>query len=689
MIIPLAACTGREPPPAAPAPAPGATPPPADPAAANTTCEDCHPEEAARFRATGMGRSLAPVADAPAIERFDAATVDHPTSGFRYRALRDAEGRLWQEEQLLADPTRVRRIEARWILGSGNHARTYLGLLDGSLVELPLTWYSRRGAWDLSPGYDRPDQWRLERPITPPCLFCHNGLTPALPGTQAGYALPLAAGIGCDRCHGDGTAHAAARQAGTGPAPGAPDPSIFNPGREPADRQLQVCQQCHLQGEVAVLHAGQRWDRYDPRAPLASFVAQFRRGGSARFTVASHGHRLRLSACAQDPRLTCTTCHNPHEDATPATHRAACLSCHTATRPCPDPAAATESCAGCHMAAGGPADVPHVRFTDHFIRRRPTADADPGAGVPTTALVDLVAGADEGGPGGRLRAALAQSQLWLQKRLADHLPIAQAALEAVIAAGPQPDLGSAHAALGRIYAFQGRHAEALAAFARVGTPGFEDAARLPDDVAASQVALGRLPAALATLEAADRQQPTVARQVERGRLLRRLGRLPEARAVLEKVIESTTYDPSALAELAGVAFQQGDAAEASRHVAAALARDGAYPPALLVAAQLELRAGRPGAARPLLDVLVQRDPRAQPAFGLRAQVHEALGQPAAALADYEQASRLGPTPPDVALSAARLALTLGRRDVARGLLDAALARSPGDARLRALRDEVR
>ncbi|MEZ4464670.1 MAG: hypothetical protein R3F43_09255 [bacterium] len=116
------------------------------------------------FRATGMGRSMAPVADAPVIEAGGPVEVAHPVSGFRYTVYRDEAGRLWQEERLIADPTRVRRLEARYVIGSGNHGRSYAGLRDGTLVELPLTWYSRRNLWDLSPGYDRRDQWRFERP---------------------------------------------------------------------------------------------------------------------------------------------------------------------------------------------------------------------------------------------------------------------------------------------------------------------------------------------------------------------------------------------------------------------------------------------------------------------------------------------------------------------------------------------
>ena len=46
----------------------------------------------------------------------------------------------------------------RWVVGSGHHSLTYAAEADGFLVESPATWYAGRRRWDVSPGYDRPDQ---------------------------------------------------------------------------------------------------------------------------------------------------------------------------------------------------------------------------------------------------------------------------------------------------------------------------------------------------------------------------------------------------------------------------------------------------------------------------------------------------------------------------------------------------
>jgi hypothetical protein len=396
-----------------------------------------------------MGRSLYTPQSRPAIEDFSKAddaqwaraSPTRPCATPMAACGRRSDGGRRQHW--------VRRIEAKYIIGSGNHTRSYLGEVDGQLVQLPLTWYSTRKLWDLSPGYEQANQPRFGRLVEAECLFCHNGLTPLKPNTVAAYP-PLAHGIGCDRCHGDGAVHVAQRQAGKGPAAGQQDPSIFNPGRETPDRQLQVCQQCHLQADASVVHAGHRWDRYDPRLPLDRYLSVFRRTGQdgAAFTIASHGRRLALSTCAQQSadKLGCTTCHNPHANPTPESHRAACLGCHSegAKAKCPDPAAAEGTCHRCHMAAGETADVPHVNFTDHFIRKRPDQGAGQASGagsISSTPWPASVIRPRDTPAQALLRLGLAHAQLWRFEGQERHRPEARARLTTPLQAVPHSTEG--------------------------------------------------------------------------------------------------------------------------------------------------------------------------------------------------------------------------------------------------------
>ena len=56
------------------------------------------------------------------------------------------------------------------VVGSGNHARTYLHRTsEGKLTELPVSWYSEKGGyWAMSPGCDRSDPEDLTRSFPQP-----------------------------------------------------------------------------------------------------------------------------------------------------------------------------------------------------------------------------------------------------------------------------------------------------------------------------------------------------------------------------------------------------------------------------------------------------------------------------------------------------------------------------------------
>jgi len=320
-----------------------------------------------------MGRSLYPVARAKVIENFDdtASTVVHEKTKLKYRAFIDEKGQWWQEE-FLEDGTYSRRVEAEYVIGSGNHTRSYLGWVEGELVQLPMTWYTQRKIWDMSPGY-QDNNFRFTRPISPKCLFCHNDFTPAREHTLAGYTTRLSEGISCNRCHGDGTHHVNNRLAGKPFVRGAPD-EILNPKDLDQDGQSKLCGQCHLQGVARVLKNDRAWDRYDPRTPLEDHMTIFvpKNDRGSEFGIASHGHRLALSACASKGGATCSSCHNPHKDDRAIAGQQACIQCHSdGGKLCSQPNIGEQSCASCHMNLGETSDIPHVYFSDHYIRIPP------------------------------------------------------------------------------------------------------------------------------------------------------------------------------------------------------------------------------------------------------------------------------------------------------------------------------
>jgi hypothetical protein len=354
-------------------------------------CAGCHPSQAETFRQHPMGRSLAPVLGASPVERYGEGTHNpFQAHGLRYRVAQRG-GRVVHTEGRYDKQGRAEfeaEAEVHYALGSGTRGRAYLIDRDGFLFQSPVSWYSGKGLWDLSPGYETVE-YHFERKIQAHCLFCHSNRVEPVEETLNRFALPVFRGyaIGCERCHGPGALHVARRQARE-PLEGT-DTSIVHPGRLPAPLREAVCEQCHLQGEVTLERRGRHFFDYRPGLPLHQFMAVFMRPGELTGKKAvSHVPEMVASRCfqASGGRMGCTSCHDPH--ALPAAqtkvayYRDRCLACHQ-ERGCSLAAEVRrqrspgDDCARCHMPARGELDIAHAAQTDHRILRRPEADTPP------------------------------------------------------------------------------------------------------------------------------------------------------------------------------------------------------------------------------------------------------------------------------------------------------------------------
>ncbi|HYO82151.1 MAG TPA: hypothetical protein VES20_12170 [Bryobacteraceae bacterium] len=245
-----------------------------------------------------------------------------------------------------------------YYIGSGHVGRSYLITLGGRLFQSPLSYYSHQKRWDMSPGYERELAPDFDRPVGADCLFCHGGSVRAEP--------PLSAQrITCQRCHGDASRHL-----------GAPSRSnIVNPVRLEPARRDSVCEQCHLSGEIRILHPGKAWDDFKPGMLTEEVFSTFVRAeaaGAGPVKVVSHVEQMHESKCFRRSagRMWCGTCHDPHgasEDPRVA-YRSACLGCHSDSTLVRH-GAPKDDCIGCHMPKRAAMDVPHTAFTNHRIPR--------------------------------------------------------------------------------------------------------------------------------------------------------------------------------------------------------------------------------------------------------------------------------------------------------------------------------
>lgn len=379
---------------------PAATSPPQSSYAAPNACAGCHAEIAKRYRQTGMGRSFYGPSAANVVEDYAKRNrLYHRSSGRSYTMI-ERDGQWFQQRhQIGFEGKATNAVETRidYVIGSGNHARSYLHRTDsGRLIEMPVSWYSENGGyWAMSPGYDRPDQQDLRRAIAFSCLFCHNAYPGSGVAEEGVFPAELPEGIDCQRCHGPGRAHveAAVRRAPVE----AIRRAIVNPARLSRERQLDVCMQCHLETSSRPLpNVVARFEHgpfdYRPGQPLTSYFLFFDRAPASsaddRFEIAHAAYRLRKSKCFQASQMTCTTCHNPHDiprgQEAVARYSAACRKCHEAAHPAGLPGGG--DCASCHMPRRRTEDAVHVVMTDHYIQRRkprrdllaaPSETADP------------------------------------------------------------------------------------------------------------------------------------------------------------------------------------------------------------------------------------------------------------------------------------------------------------------------
>jgi hypothetical protein len=343
----------------------------------DAACARCHAEIADTYRRHPMGQSLKEIA--PDGARSDVvATFKAGTS--RY-SVEHRGGRLIHRETRIDDGgDLLAQVEAevKYAVGSGERGISYLIERDGRLFQSPITWYSQKNRWDLSPGYEL-GNLHFDRPIEPGCLFCHSNRAIPIAHTLNQYERPIFRGhaIGCERCHGPGELHLRSQQVVDGR-----DLSIVNPRHlEPALRSA-VCEQCHLQGDHQIDRIDRDMFDYRPGHSLIDFIAVYGRADHQDTRFVGQVEQMKDSRCyrASQSRLGCTSCHDPHQTLVPAEktlhYRQQCLVCHE-TKGCSlaDRVRLAESpqdsCIQCHMQRFKRTDIIHTATTDHRILRTP------------------------------------------------------------------------------------------------------------------------------------------------------------------------------------------------------------------------------------------------------------------------------------------------------------------------------
>ncbi|MCC2668938.1 MAG: Doubled motif (Paired 1) [Armatimonadetes bacterium] len=321
--------------------------------AGTPACRECHAQLVEDQSASNHARTVRSLAKEPPQAPFgNGQEVVDPSNGARYGTTGGKEPQLTLTAGGLSASQPL-----HWEFGAGNHAFGYLGQTEtGDWIDARLNFYPQLGKWDFTSSQDKPQKYLLEQPMGRPrtpdevfrCFACHatvvradgvKGTGPLEPAKLTIRPDRSELNVSCESCHGPRAAHV---QEFRTRKPVSPKQDWS------AGKMNRVCGRCHGLDNIEVDH------------PVA---ARFQPWG------------LEQSRCfqASGGKLTCSSCHNPHGNASrdAVFYEQKCLGCHSGSAEsvgktvCPK--GRKTGCVGCHMPADSKSML-HVTFTDHFIR---------------------------------------------------------------------------------------------------------------------------------------------------------------------------------------------------------------------------------------------------------------------------------------------------------------------------------
>jgi Flp pilus assembly protein TadD len=338
-------------------------------------CYGCHSAIYRSFQKTDMGHSMSPASEWKIDDLPAAATLSQPGTSHTYSVSHNASG--WHQSETEPGVFSVEH-QLEYTVGSGVNGFTFLIRRGDYLFQAPLSYYSRTGKWDFSPGYEQVDLG-FSRVVPEECINCHAGRAAPLPNRPGAYADPAfqQLAIGCENCHGPGESHVKSlgKQAGT----------IVNPAKLTPRLGENICLNCHQAGDTRVAQPGKTYQDFHPGQWLFDTAVILKQ--PARTTeqqdadLLEHFAAMQASRCfrASNGKLSCLTCHDPHlqprQPEAVSYFRAKCLTCHS-EQSCHLPlkvrAAQTpaDDCAGCHMPKRQVQQISHSALTNHRIPAR-------------------------------------------------------------------------------------------------------------------------------------------------------------------------------------------------------------------------------------------------------------------------------------------------------------------------------
>src|SRR5205085_2071044 len=200
-------------------------------------------------------------------------------------------------------------VRLQYAFGHGRQGMTYCTVLsETEMFEMRYSYFPELRRWFITPGHEgQPNEPRslgnkMRGPSARACFACHTTTMPQ----NTLFVEPRFMGVGCESCHGPGSAHIAAAR-----STGVRDLRMAHLANMGGTKMNALCGSCHRSAEF--VKAGPANQRLSQRF----------------FT-----YGLSMSPCFQKSadKLSCSTCHNPH--AAPSReakyYEWRCLQCHSA-----------------------------------------------------------------------------------------------------------------------------------------------------------------------------------------------------------------------------------------------------------------------------------------------------------------------------------------------------------------------
>ncbi len=263
-------------------------------------CGPCHYTELASHQKTAHAHTFRPMT-VTALGK-NAPPKGHISGTNSALRIRDAR-------YSLVKPADGKELTLDYALVSGKQGMTFIKVVGKALLEMRKSYIPRTAKWYTTPGQEEYDDMPNGVGIThrgmvaTKCIQCHAVAVPP----DSVNPEPRFRGVGCESCHGPGSAHIAAVNARQTNRLEMED--LKSSG---GDRINHLCGACHRTPEDAQM-------RPDAKHQTQRFMP----------------YGLSLIRCFQksDGRLACITGHNPHANAS-TDHKAyekICLNCHSST----------------------------------------------------------------------------------------------------------------------------------------------------------------------------------------------------------------------------------------------------------------------------------------------------------------------------------------------------------------------